>query len=179
MAESITLARPYAQASFNAAMEDKDLAAWEKMLGLLAELAKNEKVHAQLSSPSLSAEQQAATLISLAGEELSAKVQNLVSLLAENKRLVLLPEILEIFALLKANQEKTVDVELATAFALSDEVVDALTRSLKARLSREIKLQTVVDSHLIGGAVIRAGDTVIDNSIRGKLNKLAEAMNSQ
>jgi F-type H+-transporting ATPase subunit delta len=91
---------------------------------------------------------------------------------------VLLPEIAEIFEALKANQEKTVDVELSTAFALSSDVVNTLTQALQARLSRQINLQTKVDKHLIGGAVIRAGDTVIDSSVRGKLTKLAEAMNS-
>jgi F-type H+-transporting ATPase subunit delta len=178
MAESITLARPYAKAAFEAAMADKDLGTWSKMLSLLAALAANDKVRLQLTSPALSAAQQSGTLIKLCGDELSPKVQNLVKLLAENKRLVLLPEIAEIFEALKANQEKTVDVELSTAFALSSDVVNTLTQALQARLNRQINLQTKVDKHLIGGAVIRAGDTVIDSSVRGKLTKLAEAMNS-
>jgi F-type H+-transporting ATPase subunit delta len=178
MAESITLARPYAKAAFEAAKADKDLGAWSKMLGLLAALAANEKVRLQLTSPALSAAQQSLTLIDLCGDELSLRAQNLVKLLAENKRLVLLPEIAEIFKALKANQEKTVDVELSTAFVLSADVVNTLTQALQARLSRQINLQTKVDKHLIGGAIIRAGDTVIDSSVRGKLTKLAEAMNS-
>lgn len=178
MAESITLARPYAKAAFEAAMADKDLGTWSKMLGLLAALAENDKVRLQLTSPALSATQQSRTLIDLCGDELSPRAQNLVKLLAENKRLVLLPEIAEIFEALKANQEKTVDVELSTAFVLSTDVVNTLTQALQARLSRQINLQTKVDKHLIGGAVIRAGDTVIDSSVRGKLTKLAEAMNS-
>lgn len=178
MAESITLARPYAKAAFEAAMADKDLGAWSQMLGLLAALAANKKVRTELSSPALSAEQQSALLIHLSGDALSTRVQNLVKLLAENKRLILLPEIAEIFETLKANQEKTVDVELSTAYALSSDVVNTLTQALQTRLSREINLQTKVDKHLIGGAVIRAGDTVIDSSVRGKLTKLAEAMNS-
>jgi F-type H+-transporting ATPase subunit delta len=178
MAESITLARPYARAAFEAAKADKDLGAWSRMLALLAALGANEKVRTQLSTPSLTAEQQSDLLISLTGNELSPRVQNLVRLLAENKRLLLLPEISEIFDALKANQEMTVDVELSTAFDLSNEAVSALTQALQKRLDRQINLQTKVDRHLIGGAVIRAGDTVIDNSVRGKLTKLAEAMNS-
>jgi len=178
MAESITLARPYAKAAFEAAMADQDLGAWSKMLGLLAALAANDKVRLQLTSPALSAAQQSDILIDLSGDELSQRAQNLVKLLAENKRLVLLPEIAEIFEALKANQEKTVDVELSTAFVLSTDVVNTLTQALQTRLSRKINLQTKVDKHLIGGAVIRAGDTVIDSSVRGKLTKLAEAMNS-
>jgi F-type H+-transporting ATPase subunit delta len=99
-------------------------------------------------------------------------------LLAENKRLQLLPEISELFESLKANQEMTIDVELSTAFELNKDVVKKITQALQTRLNREIKLQTRVDRNLIGGAVIRAGDTVIDSSVRGKLTKLAEAMNS-
>ena len=79
---------------------------------------------------------------------------------------------------LKANQEKSVDVEITTAFEVSSEISDKLAAALKNRLQREIRLATSVDKSLIGGAVIRAGDTVIDSSVRGKLKKLAEAMNS-
>ena len=79
---------------------------------------------------------------------------------------------------MKANQEMTVDVELSTAFELNKEVVNKITQALQTRLNRAINLQTRVDTYLIGGAVIRAGDTVIDSSVRGKLTKLAEAMNS-
>lgn len=178
MAESITLARPYAKAAFEVAMADGDLGAWSQMLNLLASVAQNEKVHGALASPALSAAKQAETLTGLCGSELNPKGINLVKLLADNRRLQLLPEIAELFDALKANQEKTVDVELSTAFALGDDVVKKLTEALHKRLNREIRLQTTVDRELIGGAIIRAGDTVIDSSVRGKLTKLAEAMNS-
>ena len=178
MAETITLARPYAKAAFEVALAEKELGAWSEALKLLASVSANELVRKHLLSPSLTAAQQADTLIQLCGTELLPKAQNLVRLLAENKRLPLLPEISELFDALKANQEMTVDVELSTAFELNKDVVKKITQALQSRLNREIKLQTRVDRHLIGGAVIRAGDTVIDNSVRGKLTKLAEAMNS-
>lgn len=178
MAESITLARPYAKAAFEAALAEGDLAGWSRMLGLLAALGRDAKVRSLLSDPSQTADREAGLLIGLTDGELSLKAQNLVHLLAENKRLNLLSEIAEIFDELKAHQEKTVDVELSTAFTLSEDVVSKLTQSLETRLSRQINLQTRIDPNLIGGAVIRAGDIVIDNSVRGKLTKLAEAMNS-
>lgn len=178
MAETITLARPYAKAAFEVALAAKELDAWSQALNLLAKVAATEPVHLRLLSPSLTAAEQAGTLISVCAEELSPKVHKLVNLLAENKRLPLLGEISELFDAMKASQEMSVDVELSTAFELKQDVVNKLTQALKARLNREIKLQTRVDRHLIGGAVIRAGDTVIDSSVRGKLTKLAEAMNS-
>lgn len=178
MAESITLARPYAKAAFEVALAANELGDWSKSLRLLASVGADEVVRKKLLSPSLTATQQAETLIGVCGEELSPKTQNLVRLLAENKRLTLLDEISELFDTMKANQEKSIDVELSTAFELNKDVVNKITQALQTRLNRDIKLQTRVDRNLIGGAIIRAGDTVIDSSVRGKLTKLAEAMNS-
>lgn len=178
MAESITLARPYAKASFEVALAAGELSTWSQSLKLLASVAANDIVRKTMLSPALTAAEQASMLIKLCGDELMPKAGNLIRLLAENKRLQLLPEISELFEALKANQEMTVDVELSTAFELNKDVVKKITQALQTRLNREIKLQTHVDRNLIGGAVIRAGDTVIDSSVRGKLTKLAEAMNS-
>lgn len=178
MADLTTLARPYAKAAFEVAMADRALQKWSSMLSVAANVSSIDTVRAVLSSPTVTTQQLAATLINLCGEELDQKGRNFISLLAENKRLALLAEIQAIYEGLRANQEKSVDVEVTTAFAISDAVADKLAAALKKRLQREIKLSSKVDSDLIGGAVIRAGDTVIDNSVRGKLNKLAEAMNS-
>lgn len=178
MAELITLARPYAKAAFDVAMVESGLEKWSKMLAILARVADHETVATMLSSPSLVAEQMAQSLIDVCGDEVDSKGQNFIHLLAENKRLKLLPEISSLFEILKANQEESVDVEITTAFEISSEVADKLAKALKTRLQREINLATRVDQSLIGGAVIRAGDTVIDSSVRGKLSKLAESMNS-
>jgi len=178
MAELITLARPYAKAAFEVAMADSGLENWSKMLAVVASITDHEVVAAMLSSPSLAAEQLAQSLIDVCGDELDGKGQNFIRLLAENKRLSLLPEISTLFEILKANQERAVDVEITTAFEISPEVSNQLAQALKTRLQREINLSTQVNQSLIGGAIIRAGDTVIDNSVRGKLSKLAESMNS-
>jgi F-type H+-transporting ATPase subunit delta len=178
MAESITLARPYANAAFEVAVAGNALAKWSDMLKTLASVASNDKVSQLLKNPALTAEQQSDALLSICGDEISDKGQNLIRLLAENRRLALLPQIAEIFEVLKAAKEKSVDVELSTAYALSDDLVQNLIKALEKRLDRKVKLHTIVDKRLIGGAVIRAGDTVIDNSVRGKLNKLAESLSS-
>lgn len=178
MAELITLARPYARAAFEVAVADKSLDEWSESLGVLAAVTEDEKVATLLASPMLSAGKQAEALVGICGDAVSDKGANLLRLLAENKRLLLLPEIARGFETLKANHLKAVEVELISAYELSDEVVEQLTKALQKRLDREIALHRRVDKHLIGGAVIRAGDSVIDNSLRGKLNKLAESMNS-
>lgn len=178
MAESITLARPYANAAFQVAAAEDGLAQWSQMLRTLAAVSVNDKVSALLKHPSLTADQQTKALLDVLGDELTDKGANLISLLADNRRLALLPQISELFEVLKANRERSVDVELTTAFPLSDDVVEHLGKALQQRLDRQVKMHSHVDKHLIGGVVIRAGDTVIDNSVRGKLNKLAESLSS-
>jgi len=178
MAELTTLARPYAKAAFEIALAGDDLTGWSKMLSVIAAVAADGKVKTLLTNPSLSTEQTSSALIDVCGDEVNAKGKNFISLLAENKRLTLLPEIFELFEALKANQEKSVDVEITTAFQISSEISESLASALSKRLQREIKLAMEVDQSLIGGAVSRAGDTVIDSSVRGKLSKLAESMKS-
>lgn len=178
MAELITLARPYAKAAFETALKDGALDKWSSMIALSAAVSAEKGVSAILSSPSLSSEQIAAAFIGVCGDELDEKGKNFIGLLAENKRLILLPEISSLFEVLKANQEMSVDVEITTAFEISSDVSNKLAQALKDRLKREIILATNVDQSLIGGAIIRAGDNVIDSSVRGKLSKLAESMNS-
>ena len=116
--------------------------------------------------------------IELIGDELSAPVGNFVRVLADNKRLPLLAEIAAQFEQLKAQQEKSVNVEVASAFPLPDALADKLAQALRGKLQREVSINTVVDQSLLGGVVVRAGDVVIDGSVRGRLAKLARAMNS-
>jgi F-type H+-transporting ATPase subunit delta len=149
MAEPITLARPYAKAVFQVAAESNDLAGWSQMLRQIALVCKDERVATLLSSPVITAEEQAAKLIDIFGDALTPAAQNVVKVLAYHGRLTLIAEIVELFEALRAQQEKSVDA-----------------------------MVTTVDPSLIGGAIIRAGDTVIDSSVRGKLKKLAESINS-
>ena len=178
MAEPTTLARPYAKAAFEAAAESNELQNWSTMLNLLARVVNHSSVAGILSSPSLTGEQQAQIVIDLCGEETNAKVQNFVRILSENKRMPLLPQILELFEALKAEQEQTVDVAISTAFPLADEQEKKLAQAIKNRLNREVKIHSEINKDLIGGMVIRAGDLVIDGSVRGRLHRLAEAMGS-
>jgi len=176
MAQLTTLARPYAKAAFGTAESAGQLGAWSKSLGLLGSVVHDNKVAGFLFTPSRSTVEQAQTLIDLCGTELEAPVQNFVRVLAANKRLALLPEIVQLFEQLKAEREKSVDVEVTSAFAVDTAAADQLSAVLKKRLQREVKLTTSIDNSLIGGVVVRAGDLVIDNSVRGRLKKLAESM---
>ncbi|MFT4612909.1 MAG: F-type H+-transporting ATPase subunit delta [Bacteroidia bacterium] len=178
MAELSTLARPYAKAAFEYARDNSALSEWASQLATCASVVADERVSAALDRPSLTNEQQSQTLNELCGDATSGEVKNLVSILASNKRLALLPEIYTQFGLYKANQEKAVDVEVISAFDLDDSMVNRLAEVLRGKLERDVKVSTSTDQELLGGVLIRAGDMVIDGSVRGRLNKLAEAMNS-
>lgn len=178
MAELSTLARPYARAAFEFAQDQGDLAGWEAMLNQAAAVAQEDVVVKLFSSPSLPSDQIAKQFIELLDSELSDKGQNFVSTLAANKRLGLLPEIAALFAVMKANIERAVDVNVKSAFELTDDITAKLETALATNLDRQVRVTSEVDQALIGGVVIRAGDTIIDGSVRGRLAKLAEAMNS-
>lgn len=178
MAELRTLARPYAKAVFSYAHATGSLDQWSASLDLLSSVVEDAAVKKLLSSPSLTKQQQAATIIDLCGDSLDDKAQNLVVLLADNRRLALLPFIFAQYRDLKAEEEKTVDVELISAIDLDDQQYQQFSQALSARLDRRVKISVSIDKSLIGGVLIRAGDTVIDGSLRGRLTKLAQALNS-
>lgn len=178
MAELTTLARPYAKAAFEYALANKELAVWSKMLQLLATIASHQAVQNALKNPSLTSKQQAEILINVCGDQIDDYLANFLKTLAENKRLMLLTEVARIFEVLKAEVEKTLDVQVTSAFALDSVAKENLVKSLERKLNCEVKVQSTIDNTLIGGIIIRAGDMIIDGSIKGRLTKLAEAMNS-
>lgn len=178
MAELSTLARPYARAAFSAAVDSGDISAWSSALQTLAVISNAEGVADVLANPSVAALDKAKTLADVAGEDCNEGARNLLNVLAENGRFALLSEISAQFDQLKADHEKSADVLVTSAFELSDDQLKSLTEKLSAKLDRAVELTVKVDAALIGGVVIRTGDLVIDSSVRGKLSKLADAMNS-
>ena len=178
MAELVTLARPYAKAAFQSALAEGKLGDWQAMLNTAGAVAAHDKMRTALSSPALTAEQQAQLMLDVCGDALNAKGQNLVRVLAGNKRLLLLPESAQQFAVLKAEQEKSVAVEITSAFPLDAAVAERLSQALGRKWQCQVTLQTEVDASLLGGVVIKAGDTVIDASVRGRILKLADALSA-
>lgn len=176
MAEPVTLARPYAKATFQTALADGDLLKWEGMLSVLGGVTSHAKVQSALRDPSLTAEKQASILLDLCSAELNDKGKNFVSLLAKYRRLSLLPEIAAQFKDLKAKQEKLVAVSISSAFEMEDAVSRRLGEALSAKWGCQVELKTEVDKSLLGGVIIRAGDAVIDASVRGRVLKLAETL---
>lgn len=178
MAELSTLARPYAKAAFEYAQNSNQLTQWSEQLAIAAAVVSEPGMRAALNNPALTAQQQASMVSDVCGDALGDNQRNFISVLAANKRLALLSEIQALFVQYKANHEKTVDVEVISAFELADNARDKLAEILGKKLERQVKVRTSTDRSLLGGVLIKAGDLVIDGSVRGRLNKLAAAMNS-
>ena len=173
MIEPTTLARPYARAAFEHARAAGDLAAWQAALSELAAITTEPKVAAAMRDPNQTAAQRAAMLSGLAGNSAPSAVVNLLAIMADNGRLSLLPEVAMLFDQLKQAVESTVAVHVTSAYPLSDAETQQLADTMQEKLARSITLTSETDPSLLGGALIRADDLVIDGSVRGRLNKLA------
>jgi F-type H+-transporting ATPase subunit delta len=176
MAERITTARPYAKAIFALARKGNKLAETSAGLVRAAETVADPRVHALLGSPHVTAAQLAELVTGVAGESLDEHSRNFVSLLAQNRRLGFLPEIAALFEQMKADVENAVDVEVVSASKLTPDQESRYAAALQKKLGRIVRLHTKVDGSLIGGAVLKAGDLVIDGSIKGRLERLAVEM---
>lgn len=176
MSEAITTARPYAQAAFEEAQKLSDLKGWSEMLQSLAEAVTSPEVCTVIGSPRVAKAKMGELLCDILGAQLKAQQKNLIRILAENQRLMLSPEIAAIFETLKTEAEKSVNVEVDSAFELSTAQQDKIVSQLKKRMGREIKLTCKVNKELLGGVVIRAGDKVIDGSARTRLSEMANAL---
>ncbi len=178
MAELTTVARPYAKAAFQFAHEHGSLNEWSVMFAFTSAAVSEAAVAAIVDNPALTHNQQADALIQLCADAMDETRRNFIQLLAKNKRLSALPEIARLYESYKAELEKTVDVEVVSAFEMNSQQTDTLANALRRRLGRGVNLTSTVDPSIIGGVIIRAGDMVIDGSVKGKLAKLAEKLNS-
>jgi len=176
MAEAITVARPYAQAAFQFASAQQALKDWSGQLSLLAAVADDADVRKLIDSPHATAAQLADLFIQVAGDNMNEKCANFVRILAASGRLELLPEIAALFEIQRRDAEGTVEAEMVSAFPATESQQAAVIASLRKRLGREVELSCSVDAELLGGAIIRAGDLVIDGSVRGKLQRLGSAL---
>jgi F-type H+-transporting ATPase subunit delta len=178
VAERATIARPYAKAAFQYAQDAKAFADWSQGLRAAAEIVADPRVAALTKSPQTSQDDLVSIISDVAGDKLKPGMQNFVRVLAENHRLLLLPEIAAHYEELRSDVENTIDVEVVSAVALNSAQAEKLSQALSARLKRKIRMQNSVDATLLGGAIVRAGDLVIDGSLKGRLQRLATELGS-
>ena len=177
MAEAATIARPYAKAAFMSARDARALPSWSAALAAGTLLVTDSRIAAWLTSPRLSVAQVASMFSGLGGAaaaaDFDAHWQNFVRLLTANKRWDVLPQITRQFGILRAEYENELDVEVTSAVPMSDAQCAQLAAALKTRFKRQVRMTASVDPALLGGAIIRAGDLVIDGSINGRLQRMA------
>jgi F-type H+-transporting ATPase subunit delta len=176
MSELSTLARPYAEAVFRMAQGENGLTGWSARVQSLALIVADVQVARLIADPAVSADRVAGLIIDVAGADLGERGANFVKVLAENGRLALLPEISAQFETLKANAEGTLEAIITSAQQLTQAQIDDLVAGLKAKFNRAVNVQVAVDPELIGGAVIAIGDQVIDGSVKGRLQRMAFAL---
>ncbi|WP_301103359.1 F0F1 ATP synthase subunit delta [Propionivibrio sp.] len=176
MAESVTIARPYAQAVFRLALESKALAAWSDRLQRLAAIAQDAEMTRVVGNPKFSAGQVADLFVSLSGEAGNQELASFVGILAENERLDVLAQIQEIYEQLKSAEEGVKDAVLTSAYPLDAAQLKNLTSQLEAHFGSKLQPHVEVDAALIGGIKVAVGDQVLDASVRGKLEAMATAL---
>ena len=173
MSQTLTLARPYARAAYQAARDTGSTGDWSQALAFAARVAADPKVNDLLGDPRLT---RADAVKLLSPDHASETVRNFLGLLAQNGRMKLLPEIAGLFEQYRAEAEQIVRARITSAAPMSEAELGSLTAALKRRFGREVEVETGVDASLIGGAVIDAGDVVIDGSVKGKLARLEAAL---
>ncbi len=177
MSELTTIARPYARAAFEFAVDSNRVDAWSEMLCFAAEVVKNPTMVKLLKSDK-TAKELAELFINICGDQLDLNGQNLIKVMAENGRLSALPRVTELYADLVAEHKKQIDVNVVSAYVLTKQQKIELSKSLEKRLARKVNLNCCIDKNLITGMVITAGDLVIDSSAKGQLNRLSTTLQS-
>lgn len=176
MADDATIARPYARAAFDHAHAAQQLAPWGDLLDKASAIVADERVRPLIGNPHVKRSELVTFVLEVAGFASDTQARNFVQLLADNDRLSLLPQIAAQYAALRADVENTVDVTVTSAMPLSAEQSATLARALTTRLKRTVRLSESVDAALIGGAIVKAGDFVVDGSLRGRIERLSTTM---
>lgn len=176
MEDVSALARPYGLAAFKQAREEGKIEEWSEMLRLLALIMEDATMRGLVANPKVNDEELASLITDVAGEGLSQTGQNLVRILAENERLGEMAGVAAVFEQERDRIEGRSHVEVTSAFELTEKQQQSIGESMSKRLGSEVDVSVTVDKSLIGGVIIRAGDTVIDASLRGRLNQLGQSL---
>ncbi|MBL1142482.1 MAG: F0F1 ATP synthase subunit delta [Proteobacteria bacterium] len=172
MLEKATIARPYANAAFDQAIDESKLSDWSAMLNLLSVIVSDDNMNSVINNPKLSNEQLYQFIADVGGDKFSQTGKNFIRILIDAERIGLAVKVFELFEQKRAAAEGISDVDVISAYPLDDAQVNAISESISKRLGKKVDVNTEEDKNLIGGVIIRAGDSVIDASLRGRLKEL-------
>ena len=176
MSELATLARPYAAAIFKRAKETQSTTKWSKSSAFMAAILKNQDISVVVDNPKVDKQRLSALILDICQGHVNEESENFLKLLVHNNRLSLVPTIAKLFEAYKAEDEGYMEVEVMTAYPLSKEAKQEFTATLEKNLGKKIHMNVAVDKSLIGGVLVRAGDKVIDGSIKGRLQHMQKAL---
>ncbi len=176
MKENYTIARPYAQAAFELANEEGKLGIWSDMLKLISMVISDPQMHLVLDNPKHDSKFHTSFILDICGDHLTDTGKNFVRVLADARRLAHAKAIYRLFEEFRLEEEKVVDVEVISAYPLNDQEKDRIAAAMEKRFGKKINITTRIDENLIGGSIIRAGDTVIDASVKGSLRQLGSQL---
>ena len=176
MSELATLARPYAEAVFKTAKESETFAQWSEMLAFLSAVAEDRDIEKIIGNPKVGKDRLLQLMLDISQDPLNAEGTNFLKLLVENGRLQLLPEIARLYEQSRAEDEGYIEVDVKTAFAFTKEEEKKFAASLEKKLSKTVHMNVEIDKSLIAGVLVKAGDTVIDGSIKGQIQQLAKRL---
>lgn len=172
MAELTTIARPYAKAAFEYAKAHDAIASWSEFLQIGKQVMKTPAVKSLLHNPRINKQQILAFIKEIYGKQINKHQENFLAVLLHYRRLIVIPEIADLFEYQRKEQEKAIMVKLTSAYPISEDQQQQFAKALKIRLRRDIILELATDASLIGGALIRAGDFVIDGTVKGQLQRM-------
>ncbi len=178
MDDLTTIARPYAAAVFSLAEQEEQLAKWSEQLGFLAAVVEDRDMQTFLSNPKITDDQMVEVMLGVAEGQLTHSGVNFVKVLGENQRMMAMVAISERFETLKARAEAKVEVDVYSAYALNAKAQKVIEDSMAKRLGSDVIVNKHIDRDLIAGVVIKAGDQVIDASVRGRLESLAQELSA-
>lgn len=178
MAEFITVARPYAEAIFRLSAEEGSYQEWSDALAVLGSIAQDTRVSDMLNNPKLAKDEVKQLLLEVLGTRTTDKIKNFITIILDNRRFVILPQIAALFEAMRAEHAGIASAQIETAFAIDNGEVTKLITQLEKYFKQKIEAKVAVNPELIGGVRVTVGDEVIDASIRGKLSSLAASLKS-
>lgn len=177
MQENLTIARPYAQAAFDTAQEAGEVAQWDAALQLLSRIVRDPDMRRVTLDPGVAREQVLALIFAVTGPTVPSGFHNFVNVVAQARRLPMVPEMATVFTAQRARQDNIADVEIVTAYELDAATEQRIVQAMRTRLGKEIRISQTIDANLIGGARVKVGDLVFDASLKGALSQLANVFN--
>ncbi len=176
MTEKATLARPYAEAIFKTAKASESAEKWSEMLEFIAVVVQNPDIAGAADNPKIKQQKFVDLLLDICHGQINDEGTNFLKLLVQNHRLSLVPQIAELYEQYRAEDEGYIDVNVSSAYAMSKTEQNKIAQALKKRFKKQVNVTVSIDKSLIGGILVRAGDRVIDGSIKGRLQQLAKQL---